>query len=242
MASFSPLLLLLLISLSALLILPSQSADCPSAKFKNNKSFSNCTALSSLSSYLHYTYNASNSSLAVAFIAKPPKSGGWIAWAINPNGTKMPGAQAIVAYTKEDGTPMIKTLDIKSYSELNPGKLAFDVWDTSAELTADGNLTLFATVKVPEKAETLNQVWQVGPGVNQSNGFIMKHEMGKENLAAYGLLRLAGTGSTNTTNTTSGGAASPTSAKSGAPLRIREGGHVGLFSILLLVLGTLLVF
>ncbi|PRQ25408.1 putative DOMON domain-containing protein [Rosa chinensis] len=235
MASFSP---FLLISLSALLILPSQSADCPSAKFKNNKSFSNCTALSSLSSYLHYTYNPSNSSLAVAFIATPPKSGGWIAWAINPNSTKMPGAQAIVAYTKEDGTPMIKTLDIKSYDKLIPGKLAFDVWDTSAELT-DGTLTLFATVKVPEKAETLNQVWQVGPGVNQSNGFIMKHEMGKENLAAYGLLRLAGTASTNTTNTTSGSAASPTS---GAPLRIREGGHVGLFSILLLGLGTLLVF
>ncbi|KAM5562966.1 auxin-induced in root cultures protein 12 [Rosa sericea] len=235
MASFSPLLLLLLISLSALLISPSQSADCPSAKFKNNKSFNNCTALSNLSSYLHYTYNASNSSLAVAFIAKPPQSGGWIAWAINPNGTKMPGAQAIVASTKEDGTPMITTLNIKSYNELIPGNLSFNVWDTSAELT-DGTLTLFATVKVPEKAEsTLNQVWQVGPrGNNQTNGYIMKHEMGKENLAAYGPLSLAGTASTNTTNTTSG--------TSGAPLRIGDGGHVGLFSILLLVLGTLLVF
>ncbi|KAL6211004.1 hypothetical protein ACLB2K_016233 [Fragaria x ananassa] len=246
MASFSPLLLFLLVSLSALLISPSQAATaaCPSTKFKNNKVFANCTVLSTLDSHLYYSYNASNSSLAVAFVAAPSKPGGWIAWAINPTGTKMSGAQAIVAYTKEDGTPTIKTLNITSYSILTPGKLAFDFWDTSAELN-NGTLTIFATVKVPEKAETVNQVWQVGPGISKTTGYLEKHEFGSQNLAAYGPLSLVANGTSSTattTNTTSGSATNTTSGKSGAPLRIEDGGHVGLLSILLLVLGALIVF
>ncbi|XP_004292341.1 PREDICTED: auxin-induced in root cultures protein 12 [Fragaria vesca subsp. vesca] len=245
MASFSPLLLFLLVSLSALLISPSQAATaCPSTKFKNNKVFANCTVLSALDSHLYYSYNASNSSLAVAFVAAPSKPGGWIAWAINPTGTKMSGAQAIVAYTKEDGIPAIKTLNITSYNILTPGKLAFDFWDTSAEL-ASGTLTIFATVKVPEKAETVNQVWQVGPGINKTTGYLEKHEFGSQNLVAYGPLSLVATGTsstTTTTNTTSGSATNTTSGQSGAPLRIGDGGHVGLLSILLLVLGALIVF
>ncbi|KAK9902485.1 hypothetical protein M0R45_001574 [Rubus argutus] len=113
--TFSPMTflacLVLLISLLALRISPSQLATiCASQKFKNNKLYANCTDLSTLSSYLHWTYNASNSSLAVAFVAAPSKSGGWIAWAINPFGTKMRNTQALVAHTVDDGTPVRQDL------------------------------------------------------------------------------------------------------------------------------------
>ncbi|KAK9944629.1 hypothetical protein M0R45_010189 [Rubus argutus] len=219
-------IVLILISLLALLISPSQAATatCTSQKFTNNKLYANCTDLPHLSSYLHWTYDASNSSLAVAFVAAPSKSGGWVAWAINPTGTNMSGAQALVAYVQDDGTPTVKTYNITSYSSIVPGKLSFDVWDISAE-SSNGTLMIFATVKVPEKAETVNQVWQVGPGVNKTTHFIEKHDFAQANLAAYGALSL-GTASGN----------------SGAGLRIGDGGHVGLFSISLLVLGTLIVF
>jgi hypothetical protein len=240
--------LVFLISLLALLISPSQAATtCTSQKFANNKLYANCTDLPVLSSYLHWTYNASNSSLAVAFVATPSKSGGWVAWAINPTGTKMLGSQALVAYVQDDGTPIVKTYNLSSLSSVVPGNLSFDVWDTRAE-SNDGTLKIFATVKVPEKAETVNQVWQVGPAINKTTHFIEKHDFNAANLAAYGVLNL-GTGTTTntttgTTNTTTGGTTTNTtgSGNSGAGLRIGDGGHVGLFSISLLVLGTLIVF
>ncbi|KAK9933569.1 hypothetical protein M0R45_020762 [Rubus argutus] len=185
--------LLLLVFLLALLISPSQAdtAICTSQTFKN-KLYANCTDLPSLSSYLHWAYNASNSSLAVAFVfVAYAKFDSWIAWAINPTGTKMIGAQALIAYIHEDGTPVLKTYNITSYSSIVPGKLSFDVWDMSTEYTDfNSAFTIFATVKVPEKAETVNQVWQVGPGFSKTTGMIEKHDFATENLVSYGPLSL----------------------------------------------------
>jgi phenylalanyl-tRNA synthetase beta subunit len=190
---------LLLIFLLALLISPSMAVTtCTSQKFKNNKLYANCTDLPTLSSYLHWNYNASNSFLAVAFVAAASKTGGWIAWAINPTGTGMAGAQALVAYTLYEGIPTVQTYNIASYTSAVPGTLSFDVWDISAEFSY-GTLKIFATVKVPEKVEMVNHVWQVGPGINKATGVLEKHDFASANLVAHGTLSLVATRTTNTT-------------------------------------------
>ncbi|ONH92740.1 hypothetical protein PRUPE_8G192700 [Prunus persica] len=232
------------ISLLALLISPAQAATCTSQTFKKNKLYAHCSDLPFLSSYLHWTYNASNSSLSVAFVAKPAKSDGWVAWAINPTETKMAGAQTLLAYKTENGAPAVNTLNISSYSSIVPGKLSFEVWDVSAEFSND-TFTIFATVKVPKDAASVNQVWQVGSAVNKTSGFPEKHDVAPPNLKSFGTLSL-GANSTTTTNSTTGtpaGTNTTTNSTGGGgsgALRIGSGGNMGLFSVSLLVLGALI--
>lgn len=205
MASLFPPLLLLAISLSIFLISPAQSQTCKSQKFQNNKLYANCSDLKVLTSYLHWTYNATNSSLSVAFTAPPPNSDGWVAWAINPTGTGMAGAQAFVAVRHSNGSITPRTYNISSYSSVVQSKLSFEFWDYSTEYS-NRSITIFASVKVPEK-KSLNHIWQVGPGINQT-GFLIKHEFNPENLAAKGTLELV----SNSTGT-----ASPSPSSSPAP-------------------------
>ncbi|XP_021814203.1 cytochrome b561 and DOMON domain-containing protein At3g25290-like [Prunus avium] len=180
-----------------LLISPAHSLTCTTQTFTNNNLYSKCLDLPTLKSYLHWTYNSSNSTLSIAFVATPAKSDGWIAWAINPTGTGMAGAQTLLAYKKSDGSMDVKTFNISSYSDIVESKLAFDVWNTSAE-SSGGVFRLFAKLKV--EMESVNQVWQVGPSV--SNGFPAKHDFNTDNLQAKGSLNL--TGGTTTTTTTPG--------------------------------------
>ncbi|EEF29332.1 conserved hypothetical protein [Ricinus communis] len=73
-------------------------------------------------------------------------------------------SQALVALKSNDSL-IIKTNNIISYASLQESKLSFDVWDVSAE-SYEGKMVIFATVRVPEMAERLNQVWQVGSAVS----------------------------------------------------------------------------
>ncbi|CAB4318629.1 unnamed protein product [Prunus armeniaca] len=188
--------LLLLVSVSwfssflALLVSPAQAATCTSQAFNNNKLYSNCTDLPVLSSYLHWTYDTSNSSLSIAFISIPPQSDGWVAWGINPTSTKMAGAQILLAYNTDSGIPTVKTFNISSDTSFVPGKLSFDIWDISSEFS-NGSFKIFAAVKVPKNVESVNQVWQVGPAVNQNSGFPDKHDIVGPNLESFQTLSLA---------------------------------------------------
>ena len=59
----------------------------------------------------------------------------------------------LAAYKAEGtGAVTVKTLDLKSYSAIVPGKLSLDVWDMRGE-EVRGVIRIFATVKVPDKAE-----------------------------------------------------------------------------------------
>ncbi|GMY33797.1 auxin-induced in root cultures protein 12-like [Fagus crenata] len=176
--------------LLGLLVSPGESQTCKSPKFTNNKVYTNCSDLQHLSSYLHWTYTASNSTLSIAFVAAPSKTDGWVAWAINPTATKMIGSQALVAF-KSNGSLTVKTYNISDYDLSKVGtKLAYEVSELSAEET-NKTYTIFATWKLTEKIEKLNQVWQVGPGV--SNGVPLIHAKNSENLQAVGTLALSGT-------------------------------------------------
>lgn len=183
-----------------LLISPAYSLTCKTQKFTNNKLYSNCLDLPTLTSYLHWSYDSSNSSLSIAFIAAPAKSNGWISWAINPTATGMVGSQALIAFKQSNGSMIVKTFDIKSYGSLIEGKLSVEIWDTVAEYS-DGFMRIFAKVKVPQKASSINHVWQVGPSV--SDGRPDPHDTQDPNLKAKGTLSLTGS-QTSTGNTATG--------------------------------------
>ncbi|XP_010527279.1 PREDICTED: cytochrome b561 and DOMON domain-containing protein At3g25290-like [Tarenaya hassleriana] len=179
----------------ASLISPSVSLTCTSQTFSGNALYPHCLDLPYLKAYLHFSYDAGNSTLAVVFSAPPSKPGGWIAWAINPTAEGMSGAQSIVAFKDpKSAVAVVKTLNISSYAVLVPGKLAFDVWDTKAEEDGGGALRIFAKVKIPADLAAkrkVNQVWQVGPGVSPT-GFIQQHGFDASNLNAMGTLDLSG--------------------------------------------------
>ncbi|XVE78161.1 hypothetical protein DITRI_Ditri13aG0121800 [Diplodiscus trichospermus] len=183
----------LFFSFSALLISPAVCLTCSSQKFTKNQVYPNCLDLPSLSSYLHFSYDSSNTTLSIAFIATPSKSGGWIAWAINPKATGMAGSQSLVAYKNATtGVPVVLTFDISSYSSIVPKDLSFEVWDKTAESRSDGSLAIFAKIKVPADLAakgTINQVWQVGPGIGEG-GMLEKHDFAPANLQSKGTLNL----------------------------------------------------
>ncbi|KAL9360866.1 hypothetical protein Peur_048989 [Populus x canadensis] len=199
MASLPFSALSLFFSLCVLLVLPTHSLTCTSQKFTNNKFYTNCTDLPALKSYLHYNYSSSNSSLSVAFIASPVKPDGWTGWGINLNGTGMAGAQVILALKSSKGAPEVKTYNIISYGDIREERLA----ETNA---TSGEFTIYASVKLPEKVESFNHIWQVGAAVN--NGKPVKHEFAAENKDAKATLELTTaqkTGKSATTTTPAGG-------------------------------------
>ncbi|PKH88845.1 hypothetical protein CRG98_049975, partial [Punica granatum] len=138
--------LLLGLAVLSALVGPSHSLDCVSQKFSNNRVFSNCSDLPKLDAHLHFTYNASNSSLSIAFTAAPADGGAWVSWAINPTLTGMVGSQALMALKLSDGSIVAKTYNISSYRSIVESKLSFDVWDLTAE-ASNGTMTIFASLK-----------------------------------------------------------------------------------------------
>lgn len=104
----------------------------------------------------------------------------------------MIGSQAFIAFTS-DGSLVVNTYNISSYKRRpKVSKLSFDVWDLGAE--SDGkNIVIFASVKLPENAQSLNQVWQVGTHVR--DGVPRKHHTADANKKSTGLLELVATSS-----------------------------------------------
>ncbi|KAG6630899.1 hypothetical protein CIPAW_13G053100 [Carya illinoinensis] len=159
---------------TALLVSPALSLTCTLQKLKNKNDYPNCTDLPHLGAFLHWNFNASNSSLSMTFIAPPAKTGGWVAWAINPNSTRMAGSHALLAYKPNSSAVTIQTYDIKSYNiSLSGMNLSYPVWDLKAE-ESSGIITIYGKWKLPAKTEKVNQVWQVGPGIIPS-GYPMIH-------------------------------------------------------------------
>ncbi|QCE11405.1 cytochrome b561 and DOMON domain-containing protein At4g12980-like [Vigna unguiculata] len=186
-----PQLLLLLFVLAASAATPS-ALTCTTQRLTDsaNKLFANCVDLPVLNSFLHWTHDAANASLSVAFQAAPPSPGGWVSWGINLKGVGMVGAQVLAAFKGGDrGAVTVNTLDLKSYSDIVPGKLSFDVWDMRGE-EVGGVIRIFAKVKVPEKVESVNHVWQVGPSVTA--GRIDRHDFKPANLNSKGILSFTG--------------------------------------------------
>ncbi|KAK3405882.1 hypothetical protein EUGRSUZ_K02101 [Eucalyptus grandis] len=197
-----------------------------------NKVYANCIDLPYLGAYLHYTYNASNSSLAIAYLAAPAPSGEWVSWAINPVGTGMIGAQALMALKLDDGSLAAKTYNCNSYMAITESKLSFEVWDLSAD-QENGMMRVFASVEVPKNATSVNQVWNVGGTVITNQPQI--HPLAPANREAKGKLMLNGGG---------GGGMGPATAP--APGPSNDGWRVnrndaGFFMSLIFFIGVIMV-
>ncbi|XP_058093498.1 cytochrome b561 and DOMON domain-containing protein At3g25290-like [Magnolia sinica] len=181
----SPSLLLSFLTL-LLLSIQSHSATCPSQTFSSNRIFTLCVDLPHLSSSLHWTYNASSSTLHLAFVAPPASSNGWISWAINPTGPAMIGSQSLIAFRNSSGLIAVQTFNISDYV-IKPSKIAYNVSNLVGEYS-DGVMRIFATVDLPTGLTTLNQVWQVGHSV--TDGIPDKHDLLSENMNSKGTIDL----------------------------------------------------
>ncbi|ERN11820.1 cytochrome b561 and DOMON domain-containing protein At3g25290 [Amborella trichopoda] len=186
-SSFGPICLLVL-GLVLNLAVPSSSQTCISQTFSKNRLFHRCNDLPALGAYLHWTYDPAKASLNLAFMAPPAKSGGWVAWAINPTTSGMIGAQSLIAFRQSNGSMTVKTYNISSYgSGIEPSDIGIKMSDPEAEYSG-GVMTIFATVVLPGNKTTINQVWQVGSSVTGLSP--EKHAFGQANLNSKGAIDL----------------------------------------------------
>ncbi|KAI4326364.1 hypothetical protein MLD38_031686 [Melastoma candidum] len=190
-------LLLLLALISSLSTIPSAiSQSCSAARslpFANAISlYSNCVDLSTLGASLHYTYDPTNSTLSLSYVATAPSSSGWISWALNPNPNPaeagMIGAQAVIAFKDGTGAVVAKTYNVTAYGSVTESPISYETWDRTAEVATGGIMRLSAKFKVGADAvaKGLNQVWQVGGSV--ADGVPQMHELKEGNKNAKGVL------------------------------------------------------
>ncbi|KAL3616309.1 hypothetical protein CASFOL_039699 [Castilleja foliolosa] len=190
-----PLFLLIAAVALPLLISPASSQTCTSQTFnQTNTTFANCRDLPTLQAQIHWTYSPSarpNPTLDIAFIAPPAARDGWVAWALNPTQSGMVGAQSLVAFRNgTDGSMVVRTYNITSYSSIAESPIAYEVLSRRAE-SSDGLMRIFATLALPAgQAAEVNQVWQVGSAVR--NGVPVAHAFSPANLNSRGTLRLEG--------------------------------------------------
>ncbi|KAM0890668.1 hypothetical protein ACQ4PT_026882 [Festuca glaucescens] len=166
---------------------------CLTATFTGGRTFLKCNALPVLGASLHWTYHAENGTADIAFRATSG-SNGWVAWGINPTGTRMGGSNVFVASQDASGAVSVITTILEGTSpNLGNVSLSFAVpVPASAEYSA-GAYTIYATVALPSNSSSQNTVWQAGPS---SGGAILPHPtQGQNVLAMQNLDFLSGTGS-----------------------------------------------
>ncbi|XP_041998201.1 auxin-induced in root cultures protein 12-like [Salvia splendens] len=191
--AFTSASLLLLAAVSLLFLPPARPQSCKSQTFSDaNTKFANCADLPTLNAALHWTYDHATRpgpKLSVAFVAPPARPGGWVAWALNPTGSGMVGAQALVAFSGDGGAASVKTYNISSYGPIAESEIAYAVTGRRAEHSG-GVIRLFATLELPTGSggRAINQVWQVGAAVK--GGVPVKHEFSAQNLNSMGSLLL----------------------------------------------------
>lgn len=123
----------------------------------------------------------------------------------------MAGCQTLIAFKDSNGSMIVKTYNISSYSSIVEGKIAFDVPEASAEFS-NGVMMIFATVKLSETMTEVNHVWQVGGVVK--DGRPGKHEFSSENMKAMGKLELVMKAQSNGSSAVSPAVAPSTSSAS----------------------------
>ncbi|CAN6218248.1 unnamed protein product [Urochloa humidicola] len=174
---------------------PAPAGGCDGDKFPAGRSYAHCAALPYLGARLHWSHDAKTGSLSVAFVAKPPASGGWVSWAINPTGEGMKGAQALVAFRPTAAAPYaVNTYNITGYKPFGATStpIAFKATGLAADesAAAAGEVRLYGKLQLAPGTEVVNHIWQVGSTV--TGGAPVKHAFEKDNLEAKGKLALSG--------------------------------------------------
>ncbi|KAH0464586.1 hypothetical protein IEQ34_007372 [Dendrobium chrysotoxum] len=181
----TPLAILLLLLLSLSPLCSSQKA-CTSDTFSQNRLFAFCDSLPALSSNLHWTYHPTNATVDVAYRA-PQTSDGWIAWALNPTGTGMVGAQTIFAFHNSNNVMTTVTSPISSNPVVKNSSLSYKVYSMGSEFV-NNMMTIYATIQLPGNKTRVNHVWQASNTF--SNGLPSGHPTTGQNVQSTATLDL----------------------------------------------------
>ncbi|KAL8032976.1 hypothetical protein ABFX02_13G133100 [Erythranthe guttata] len=162
-------------------------SSCANYNFNKNQIFKSCNDLPQLNSFLHWNYDQPANTVKIAYRQTGVSGRQWVAWAINPSGQGMAGAQALVAYQKSDGNITAYTSPVTSYqTQLAQGDLSFPVSDLTATYSKN-EMIIFATLKLDNLSSTVNHVWQSGPLSGDSPA---THPTSGPNLQSMGSLNL----------------------------------------------------
>lgn len=170
---------------SIILTSSAQTQSCKNQTFSNNKAFTTCRDLPQLTSYLHWSYDETSGKLDIAYIHTGiTATNRWVAWAINPSSTLDPamiGAQALVAIPQASGSPKAYTSNIVDTStRLQEGSISYPVSGLSATYQ-NNEVTIFATLTLPNGTTTLVHVWQDGVLSSDSTPQEHSHESSHQN-------------------------------------------------------------
>ncbi|MFS8025865.1 putative cytochrome b561 and DOMON domain-containing protein [Helianthus anomalus] len=170
------------------MFLSTYAQTCSNYAFANNAVFSSCNDLPVLNSFLHYTYDPSSQTLAIAYRHTNFDSSKWVAWGINPTSQGMAGTQALVAFQQSDGSMKVYTSPITGYAtQLAEGDLSFPVSDLSATFS-NNEIVIFATLGLQNgTGATMNQVWQEG---QLSGNAPTAHAASGDNIRSMGTLNV----------------------------------------------------
>lgn len=223
-----------------MMISPADCADnnscTTSPNFSNKRVYANCSVLPVLNATFYWTHVPATSSLSFSLAATLSNLSEWVGFGVNPTGTGMPGAEAIVAF-KSNGFLIAKQYMLYTYRNVTQRNLTtIGVKELAAETNGNGTvMILSATLSLPttETAE-LNYIWQVGEV--SGNGVPLPHAFAPENLEAKGTLALTKSATTTSGTTTNG--TTPTSGGGGGS---GAGKDVVSFGLLVLLLGNFIM-
>ncbi|XVE78341.1 hypothetical protein DITRI_Ditri13aG0137000 [Diplodiscus trichospermus] len=177
-------MILMIISLTSLIFI-SSAQICSNYSFPGNEIFDSCVDLPVLQAYLHWNYSPITRKAQIAYTAAQTPSG-WIAWALNPRGRGMIGAQALVAFRYSNGSMIAYTTPITSYNpSMQPGDLSIPVSDISAEYV-NNEMIIFAVLGPLGTQTSFNHVWQAGTSV--SDNIPQAHALYGQNVLSLGQL------------------------------------------------------
>ncbi|KAH6781026.1 Auxin-responsive family protein [Perilla frutescens var. hirtella] len=177
---------------------PTTANNCPPHSFSGGRTYSDCNSLPVLNAFLHWNYEQSSNSIEIAYRHTGVTTSNWVAWALNPNGGAMIGAQSLVALAAPNGSIRAYTSPITSYSTtLQEGPLSFEVPSISAEFVDNNQMIIYATIQLPQGSSSFTQLWQHG---DVSGGVPQAHPTTGDNLRSVGNINFA------TGSTTAGGA------------------------------------
>lgn len=167
--------------------------NCPPFTFSNGRAYTDCNSLPFLNAFLHWNYRQGNNSIDIAYRHTGVSRSNWVAWALNPTGSNMIGAQSLVAFVGTDGSIRAYTSPITSYeTTLQQGALSFGVPSIAAEFVGDDQIIIYATLELPEGGTSFTQVWQHGDVMGDSP---RQHALTGDNVRTIGNINFA-TGAT----------------------------------------------
>ncbi|MQL69624.1 hypothetical protein Taro_001949 [Colocasia esculenta] len=145
---------------AASLALSSSAQSCASLTFSRSGDFALCSSLQRLGSTLHWTYHPSNGTVDIAFRA-PQRSTGWVAWGINPQGPRMAGTQALVAFVNSSSGLVVPYTSPVSAAPapLQQADISIRTTNRQGEFSG-GVFTIYATLTLTNNQIRVSHSWQ----------------------------------------------------------------------------------